>query len=138
MFDSLSDSGSFVLISNSKVKVRSEIKTPIWKKLCEGNVCENNSLHQSYQKKKASIACLVMKLQFRIEMEDGAPPTHLQVSPVKGEKSIYYVRLKTSHYSFSIKNSCVTRSLDSFYQLRKDLEIFHAKSFTYFIIAHSQ
>ena len=56
-------------------------------------------------------------------MEDGSPPTVLQVYPVHGEKNIYYIRLRTSHYSFSIKSSCVTRSLDSFYQLRRVLEI---------------
>merc|ERR1719433_1783184 len=32
---------------------------------------------------------------------------------------MFYVRLRTSHYSFSIKNTCVVRSLQSFYQLRR-------------------
>jgi len=58
-------------------------------------------------------------------MEDGSPPTVLQVYPVHGEKNIYYIRLRTTHYSFSIKSSCVTRSLDSFYQLRSMIQKHH-------------
>ena len=57
-------------------------------------------------------------------------PVSLQVYPILQEKSMYYIKLRTSHYSFSLKNSCVVRSLDSFYQLRKmivvSLPYYHA------------
>merc|ERR1711874_844751 len=36
---------------------------------------------------------------------------------------MFYVRLRTTHYSFSIKNTCVVRSLQSFYQLRGILKV---------------
>ena len=55
-------------------------------------------------------------------------PVSLQVYPILQEKSMYYIKLRTSHYSFSLKNSCVVRSLDSFYQLRKMIVVrfYHA------------
>jgi len=65
-----------------------------------------------------------------IQLEDGRldaemSPTTIQVSPVEGERNMFYVRLRTSHYSFSIKNTCVVRSLQSFYQLRSILKTCH-------------
>merc|ERR1712083_962009 len=66
-----------------------------------------------------------------IELEDGRldverSPTEISVCPVEGERNLFYVRLKTNHYSFSIKNTCVVRSLESFYQLRSILKNCHS------------
>jgi len=65
-----------------------------------------------------------------LTLEDGRldaelSPTTIRVSPVEGERNMFYVRLRTSHYSFSIKNTCVVRSLQSFYQLRAILKNCH-------------
>ena len=49
--------------------------------------------------------------------------TILSVCPVPGVSHMFYIRLHTSHYSFSIKNSCVIRSRGSFYQLRRILKV---------------
>ena len=56
-------------------------------------------------------------------MSSSELPTVLSICPVKGDNQMFYVRLKTSHYSFSIKRSCVTRSCSSFYQLRSILKV---------------
>ena len=50
-------------------------------------------------------------------------PTLLSVCPVPGESHMFYIRLHSSHYSFSIKKSCVIRSSGSFYQLRRILKV---------------
>jgi len=52
-------------------------------------------------------------------------PTLLSVCPVPGDSHMFYIRLHSSHYSFSIKKSCVTRSSGSFYQLRRILKNHH-------------
>merc|ERR1711981_1559299 len=49
----------------------------------------------------------------------------ISISPVPGDSQMYYIRLKTSHYAFSIKRSCVTRTAGSFYQLRSILKSYH-------------
>ena len=50
-------------------------------------------------------------------------PLQVQVWPVRGEKSLYYIRLRTCHYSFCLKHSCVVRDLSAFYQLRSILAV---------------
>ena len=59
----------------------------------------------------------------RLDAELSPIPTTIRVSPVEGERNMFYVRLRTNHYSFSIKNTCVVRSLQSFYQLRGILKV---------------
>jgi len=59
----------------------------------------------------------------RMTAEDDWSPLQIQVWPVPGEKSLYYVRLRTSHYSFCLKNSCVIRDISEFYQLRNILTV---------------
>ena len=60
---------------------------------------------------------------FFVRLDAELSPTTIRVSPVEGERNMFYVRLRTSHYSFSIKNTCVVRSLQSFYQLRSILKV---------------
>ena len=60
---------------------------------------------------------------FFVRLDAELSPTTIRVSPVEGERNMFYIRLKTSHYSFSIKNTCVVRSLQSFYQLRSILKV---------------
>ena len=60
---------------------------------------------------------------FFVRLDAELSPTTIRVSPVEGERNMFYVRLRTSHYSFSIKNTCVVRSLHSFYQLRAILKV---------------
>ena len=60
---------------------------------------------------------------FNVRLDAEMSPTTIRVSPVEGERNMFYVRLRTSHYSFSIKNTCVVRSLQSFYQLRSILKV---------------
>eukprot|EP00091_Calanus_sinicus_P020636 TRINITY_DN5755_c0_g1_i1.p1 TRINITY_DN5755_c0_g1~~TRINITY_DN5755_c0_g1_i1.p1 ORF type:complete len:131 (-),score=23.91 TRINITY_DN5755_c0_g1_i1:245-637(-) len=66
----------------------------------------------------------------RLQLTDGrmsqpSQASFLSISPVPGDSQMFYIRLKTSHYSFSIKNSCVTRSASSFYQIRTILKSHH-------------
>jgi len=49
----------------------------------------------------------------------------VEVYPVPSDRSMYYVRLRTDHYSFSIRSSCVTRSPAMFYQFRSILRSHH-------------
>jgi len=49
----------------------------------------------------------------------------LSVMPVPSDSQMYYIRLQTNHYSFSIKRSCVTRNISSFYHLRSLLKSCH-------------
>eukprot|EP00092_Neocalanus_flemingeri_P041087 GFUD01044744.1.p1 GENE.GFUD01044744.1~~GFUD01044744.1.p1 ORF type:complete len:211 (-),score=73.49 GFUD01044744.1:94-726(-) len=58
-------------------------------------------------------------------MDASVQPTFLSVCPVPGDSQLFYIRLQTSHYSFSIKKSCVARSGSSFYQLRSILKSHH-------------
>jgi len=65
-----------------------------------------------------------------IQLADGRMDTpekssFLSIYPVPGDSQMFYIRLKTSHYSFSIKKSCVTRSCSSFYELRSILKSHH-------------
>jgi len=57
----------------------------------------------------------------RLNVEKEWSPLQVQVWPVRGEKSLYYIRLRTCHYSFCLKHSCVVRDLSAFYQLRSIL-----------------
>jgi len=59
----------------------------------------------------------------RMTAEDDWSPLQIQVWPVPGERTLYYVRLRTSHYSFCLKNSCVIRDISEFYQLRNILTV---------------
>jgi len=68
--------------------------------------------------------------ELTIQLEDGrmdveSSPTVVSVCPVEGERNMFYLRLRTEHYSFSIKSTCVVRSLESFYQLRRILKKCH-------------
>ena len=62
-------------------------------------------------------------LIFRITADEDGCPLQIQVWPVQGERTLYYVRLRTSHYSFCLKNSCVIRDISEFYQLRSILTV---------------
>ena len=50
-------------------------------------------------------------------------PMQVQVWPVLGERSLYYIRLRTSHYSFCLRSSCVIRDITEFYQLKSILNV---------------
>ena len=50
-------------------------------------------------------------------------PLKVQVWPVREERSLYCVRITTSHYSFCLKNSCAIRDISEFYQLRSILTV---------------
>jgi len=58
-------------------------------------------------------------------METSSQNSALSVYPVPRDSQMFYIRLKTDHYSFSIKQSCVTRTASSFYQLRNILKKYH-------------
>ena len=58
-------------------------------------------------------------------MDSSECVSYLTVHPDIRDKGMFYVRLRTRHYSFSIKSSCVTRSVNSFYQLRSILSKHH-------------
>ena len=55
----------------------------------------------------------------RLEAEAGhGSRTVLEVSPLGEEGSVFTLRLATSHHSFSLGRSVVTRSIEAFYQLQ--------------------
>ena len=64
-------------------------------------------------------APVVSLLCFRLNSV--AQASLVEVYPVPSDRSMYYVRLRTDHYSFSIRSSCVTRSPAMFYQFRSIL-----------------
>ena len=59
----------------------------------------------------------------RMAADQDWSPMQVQVWPVLGERSLYYIRLRTSHYSFCLRSSCVIRDINEFYQLRSILTV---------------
>lgn len=57
----------------------------------------------------------------RMDADQDWRPLQVQVWPVREERSLYCVRITTSHYSFCLKNSCVIRDISEFYQFRSIL-----------------
>lgn len=65
-----------------------------------------------------------------VDIQDGridtcGQGTYLGVDLVEEDPTLIRVRLRTDHYAFSIKKSCVTRTLGSFYQLQSTLKANH-------------
>lgn len=92
----------------------------------DGNSDTNDSIDQHEMDQCTDQNGVTLQLQItdgRINCPDQA--SFLSISPVPGDSRMFYIRLKTNHYSFSIKKSCVTRSASSFYQLRTILKSHH-------------
>ena len=66
---------------------------------------------------------------FRMDSDKDWIPLKVQVWPVREERSLYCVRITTSHYSFCLKNSCAIRDISEFYQLRSILTVSGSKFF---------
>eukprot|EP00092_Neocalanus_flemingeri_P041088 GFUD01044745.1.p1 GENE.GFUD01044745.1~~GFUD01044745.1.p1 ORF type:complete len:183 (+),score=58.34 GFUD01044745.1:75-551(+) len=58
-------------------------------------------------------------------MDASVKPTFISVCPVPGDSQMFYIRLQSSHYSFSSDRSCIIRSVRSFYQVRSILKSHH-------------
>ena len=126
--DSECESGHFLLSSHHDHSRHQgggggDLQFPTW---------SNRHSHTGGRKVGEIFISLLTELEieptFFVRLDAELSPTTIRVSPVEGERNMFYVRLRTSHYSFSIKNTCVVRSLQSFYQLRSILKVRFSES----------
>jgi len=86
---------------------------------------KNNTDHEELDHDALELGATVLLALIDGRMETSSQNSVLSIYPVPKDSQMFYIRLKTDHYSFSIKQSCVTRTASSFYQLRNILKKYH-------------
>jgi len=85
----------------------------------------NSTVNEEIDPEAIELGVTVLLTLIDGRMETSSQNSVLSIYPVPRDSQMFYIRLKTDHYSFSIKQSCVTRTASSFYHLRNILKKYH-------------